>query len=141
DELRSSFRTLGRSPGFVAVSVLSLGLSIALATTVYGVIDAMIYPKYPYRAQSQLYEVSFVFPPSVIYRGGGKESYAAARQRYSGINDETRRLLTGDRRLVESAAGYTLQSGAIARPGGAPTDRGVWLVSSNFFDVVGMRPH
>src|SRR5688572_16647510 len=43
--LRIALRTLGRHRGFTAVAVLSLAIAIALNTTMYSALDAMIYPR------------------------------------------------------------------------------------------------
>ena len=41
-DLRVAARSFVRHPGFTCVAVLSLALAIALNTTMYGVLDAMI---------------------------------------------------------------------------------------------------
>jgi predicted permease len=50
-------RTLRRSPGFVAIATLSLGVALGLSTSVFALIDAMTHPNSPYRDVDQLFEV------------------------------------------------------------------------------------
>jgi predicted permease len=57
--LRTTLRTLGHHRGFTAVAVVSLALAIALNTTMYSVLDAMIDPKLDVRSPEQLYNFRF----------------------------------------------------------------------------------
>ena len=58
-ELRYALRSLGRSPGFVAVAVLSLGLGLGLVTTMFAILDATTHPWVPYRDPDRLYVVRY----------------------------------------------------------------------------------
>ncbi|OYV64832.1 MAG: hypothetical protein B7Z72_12790, partial [Gemmatimonadetes bacterium 21-71-4] len=49
----------------MAVAVLALGLGLALSTTMFGVIDAVLKPQSPYRNMDRLYWVS----SRIIYAG------------------------------------------------------------------------
>ena len=59
-DLRHAFRSLKKSPGFVAVAVLSLGLGLGLVTTMFALLDAVTHPYVPYRDADRLYSVSWV---------------------------------------------------------------------------------
>jgi putative ABC transport system permease protein len=48
-DLRYALRTLGRSPGFAAVSIITLGLGIGAATAIYSVIHNVMLAPFPYR--------------------------------------------------------------------------------------------
>src|SRR5471032_3082695 len=65
-------RTLRRSPGFVAIATLSLGVALALSTSVFALIDAMTHPNSPFRDVDQLYEVH-VFGSGKILRPSSKD--------------------------------------------------------------------
>ncbi len=73
-DIRYALRSLGRSPGFVATAVLTLGVGLGLATTMFAVVDAVLYPVSPYRQPRQLYQVAWRFgprnllPPASLYR-------------------------------------------------------------------------
>src|SRR5471030_1492960 len=56
-DLRLAVRSFTRHRTFTAVAVLSLALAIALNTTMYSVIDAMVSPKIDMRAPEQLYRL------------------------------------------------------------------------------------
>jgi putative ABC transport system permease protein len=59
DSLRSAARSLRRQPAFVSVVVLSLALGIALNTTMYGMLDALLRPRIDVRDPAQLYWIRF----------------------------------------------------------------------------------
>src|SRR4051812_28712388 len=56
-DVRLAARSFVRQPGFAVVAVLSLALAIALNTTMYSVLDAMIRPRLDMRDPEQLYVV------------------------------------------------------------------------------------
>ena len=53
-DLRYAFRTLGRSPGFTTVAVLSLALCIGSNTAVFSVVDALVLRALPVERPDQL---------------------------------------------------------------------------------------
>src|SRR6185295_351825 len=64
--MRVSFEQVGRSArlllkhrGFSAVAVTSLALAIALNTTMYSMLDALVSPRVDMRDPQQLYSVSY----------------------------------------------------------------------------------
>jgi len=58
-DLRYALRSLRKSPGFVVVAVLSLGLGLGLVTTMFALLDAVTHPYVPYRDADRLYGVSW----------------------------------------------------------------------------------
>lgn len=54
DRLRVVLRTLRKQPVFAAVVILSLGLAIALNTSMYGVLDALVHPRTDIRDPERL---------------------------------------------------------------------------------------
>ena len=59
DSLRGAYRSLRRQRAYAAVVVLSLALAIALNTTMYSVLDALIHPRVDMRDPQQLYYIGF----------------------------------------------------------------------------------
>ncbi len=51
-------RSLRRSPGFVVVSVLSLGLALGVTTTMFGLVDAALNPVIPLREPARIVTVN-----------------------------------------------------------------------------------
>lgn len=56
-DILAALRSLRRSPGFVAIAVLSLGLAIGLNTTMLAMIDAILHPYVPYAHPDGLFDV------------------------------------------------------------------------------------
>src|SRR6476620_8438055 len=61
-DLRLAIRTLRKSPGFTAAAVLTLGLAMALSTTVLAVLHAYLFRDLPYPAADRLYSVRYSAP-------------------------------------------------------------------------------
>lgn len=59
EQARHSLRTLSRNKRFAALAILSLGIAIALNTTMYSVLDAMINPKIAMRESDRLYLLAY----------------------------------------------------------------------------------
>src|SRR4051812_13608732 len=55
DGIKLAARTLRKQPGFTSVVVLSLALAIALNTTMYSVLDAMVHPRIDVRRPGDLH--------------------------------------------------------------------------------------
>jgi putative ABC transport system permease protein len=64
--LRYALRSLRRSPGFVTIAIVALGLGLGLSTTMFAVIDTLLNPVASYRDPSSLVLVAWRSPP----RGG-----------------------------------------------------------------------
>ncbi|HEY5219454.1 MAG TPA: ABC transporter permease, partial [Gemmatimonadaceae bacterium] len=57
-DILAALRSLRRSPGFVAIAVLSLGLAIGLNTTMLAMVDAIMHPYVPYMNADRLYDLT-----------------------------------------------------------------------------------
>jgi len=79
--LRHAWRSLLRSPGFVVVSVLALGLGLGLSTTMFAVLDAVVHPYLPYRDPDTLFRVHWWYS----VRG----ATVTAGDLYRAVRDET----------------------------------------------------
>jgi len=55
---RQALRTLKRSPWYAATATVVVALSFALATTVFALVDGVLFKPLPYRAPDQLFVVS-----------------------------------------------------------------------------------
>ena len=56
-DLRLAVRSFARHPGFTATAILSLALAIALNTTMYSVIDAMVKPNVDIQHSERFYRI------------------------------------------------------------------------------------
>lgn len=122
-DLRLAVRSFARHRGFTAVAVLSLALAIALNTTMYSVLDAMIRPKFDARDPGQIYQI--------ITWGDPKHH----------VDDATVRALVLSSPVIE-AVSYEGSSW-----GGASIEYGTryaqvvdGLVEPNLFQMLGVHP-
>ena len=81
-----AWRSLARSPGFVTVAVLALGLGLALSTTMFAVLDTIVNPHVPYQQPETLFRIRWWYSlrdanvgPGVLYRAVERDtrSYTA----------------------------------------------------------------
>ncbi len=122
---RLAIRTLLKHPGFTTVAVLSLALAIALNTTMYSVIDALVNPRLDIRDPVMVYSLTFWgdyrhrLPPTAIEDAlrSGLHGYEAitGSQGYRGFNP-----------IVEH--GQRFHDGTVR------------LVRPDFFTVLGVHP-
>jgi putative ABC transport system permease protein len=144
-DFAAAFRSLRRSPGFVAIAVFSLGLAIGLYTTTHALIDAIRHPYDPYVDSGQLYTISW----AVVGRdqpGLRREMYLALRERRdlfaglvpwtgadatfeAGAHLVTGRAITADPRIFR-VLGVQPVVGRVFDPAGDdPTDNGAAVIS------------
>ena len=126
-QLRLAARSFSRHPGFSLVAVLSLALAIALNTTMYSVIDALVNPKLDIQDPDRLYWLTIWGD----YRNRVDEPTRAALLRTGFNTYESITLYTGaggpSRQVaVEHGRNYAQSSVAVVAP--------------NFFAVLGARP-
>jgi macrolide transport system ATP-binding/permease protein len=115
-DLRYTVRTLRKSPGFLAVAVLSLALGIGANTVVFSVVNTMLLRGLPVRSPGRIY---FVQGP-----GHSFPNYRDMRDRNT---------------TFSGMFGYrTAQMGIETHDG----PRRLWgyLATGNYFDVLGVQP-
>ncbi len=123
-DLRIAVRSFARHRGFSLVAVLSLGLAIALNTTMYSVLDAMLDPRVDVSHPEDLYS---------LYAFGDRFGRISAKQRAD---------------LLRSASGVIVATTAVnTRFDGAMLEHGhrlrrgtVATVAPNIFQFLGVRP-
>jgi putative ABC transport system permease protein len=117
-DLRYALRTLGRSPGFAAVSIVTLGLGIGAATAIYSVIHNVMLAPFPYRDADRM-----VFPRIYDTQQGptiGRQGYSAAEVLEFVENNHVFDATTsarGDLVLYRHRTGTESLSGAHVTPG------------------------
>jgi len=120
---RSTFRALRRSPAFTLVAVLSLALAIGVTTTAYSIVDAVTHPPVVAADPAHTFEL---FPLGMD------------RDRHQHIRDMYAALYSHRELFASFAAGSPEWTTVIAH--GEPVWAQVNLVSTNYFDVLGVKP-
>ena len=121
--LRYALRSLGKSPGFVAAAVVSLGLALALNTTTFALVDAVRHPPMPYADPERI--------AIAIFFGGGKEAPVLPEERLRAVRDGFRGY--------EKFSSYTFMP-AVVQTSTAVENQLVVGVDSGFFELLGVRP-
>src|SRR3954462_482582 len=121
--LRYAARSLARAPLFTAVAIVSLGLALALNTSVFALADAVVHPYVPYP------EAERVIRPG--FRGGDPRKPLTSDERYRVIRDEMH--------SYEGIASFT-DLKATMEAGKVVEDHLAVAASANLFDVLGVKP-
>ncbi|MEO7086298.1 MAG: FtsX-like permease family protein [Gemmatimonadaceae bacterium] len=124
DAIRVAARALRKQPAFVSAVVVSLALGIAVNTTMYGVLDALIKPRVDMRDPSRLYRAAFFgdyhWTVSNQARDAalmtGLHSYESITRSEQGFGDQL--IEHGERARMTPVEG----------------------VAANYFDVLGVQP-
>ncbi|HTR78539.1 MAG TPA: ABC transporter permease [Gemmatimonadaceae bacterium] len=136
DELTHAVRALRRSPGFTTVAILSLGIAIALAVTMVGVLDALIDPQFPFKNQQDLYTVSWEAP--------ARARAAVDGARHAPLADELRQSVASITEVSRTGNGLGASSSAgdddVQAPNATAMAAGDRWVALNFFEVLGVHP-
>ena len=116
-EIRPTLRRLARTPGFTAVSVLTLALGIAGATAAFSVINAVLLRPLPYRDPERLVQLWHTAP------GVGMLQVEQSDASYIQYHDKATRSF-------ESTASY--QTGSSSLTGTQDPERvsSVWVTES-----------
>jgi putative ABC transport system permease protein len=124
DLVRVATRTLRKQPVFSTVVILSLGLAIALNTTMYAVLDALIHPRVDIRDPAAVYRIRF---------------YGDYQNR---VPNSTRDSLVALAPSIESVAWYNpgnFMAGRLLRAGNQFAEAPVAQASREYFELMGPR--
>jgi predicted permease len=124
DAIRLAARSLRKQPAFAAVVILSLAIGIALNTTMYGVLDALIKPRIDLNDAGRLYRIRYYGDYHNFVDNSARDSaVATGMHTYESI---TRSGMTNRGVLIER--GENIMEGNVQG------------VAPNYFDVLGARP-
>ena len=124
-DIRYAVRSLGKSPGFAVIAVLTLALGIGVNTAIFSVFYAVLLRPLPYHQPEQL---------ALIWSSLDKS--AATRAPMSGpLLDELRHRL----HLFQDVAGIWVGNGTFTGDA-TPEQIKVAFVTSNFPGLLGVRP-
>jgi predicted permease len=129
-DVRYAFRSFRRSPGVAAMSVASLALGIGANTAIFTLVDAVMLRTLPVRAPDELVAVGDPSRPTAVWEGPPMLE-VLSYPLYRRLRDQNR-VFTG---LLAAGKAGRIEM-AIAE--GAPEAVRGRLVSSNYFDVLGV---
>ena len=122
---RYAARTMAKSPGFVALAVLTLGTGIGVNTAIFSTIDALLLHPLPYRDPGQLVLVTKNMPMFGLFKS---DASALDFLEYS-ANSSSFFAMAG------------LQTNSVNLTGDREPERVFGLrVSSSLFPLLGVRP-
>src|SRR5688572_12020079 len=134
DELRSdvsyAFRSLRRSPGYLVVSILSLGIGIGATTTVFGLIEAADLRALPIREAQRLITMTPAAGPNEPLCPGC--TFFVPR----GLLE----LWEAKATSIDSFAAYGMGGDRFLEADGAVIEVLPRMVSPQFFSIVGVTP-
>jgi putative ABC transport system permease protein len=122
-DLRYAARSLAKAPLFTAVAIVSLGLALALNTSVFALADAVVHPFVPYP------EAERVITPG--FRGGDTQKPLPSDERFRVIRDE---MHSYDAIASFTDLRATMEAGTVVE------DHLAVAASPNLFEVLGVRP-
>ncbi len=119
--LKRTIRSLRRSPAYVAVAVLSLGVALGLTTATFAMVDGALHPKVQFADPGRLF--------SVDLRYGDQHHLPSV--------DELARVLRAAPAVADVAV--THGDNVYIKTGGVPTEYFVRYVTPNLFGMAGVR--
>ncbi len=124
-DFQSGLRVIRREPGFAVVAILTLGVGIACATTVFSWVDGVLLHPYPGTSRSEELAVLEMVTPAAP-NGGMSISW----QDYRDYRDR-----------LQGFAGLAAYRQTALTLGEGETGKLAWgeLVSGNYFSVLGVR--
>ena len=124
-DLRYAIRQLRHAPGFTLAAVLTLALGIAALATVFTWIKAVMFDPYPHVSDPR----SLRFVDATVR---GSQGYSVHYDQFEFLRDRDKSL--------ENPAVFTITVFDLASPGAPPEALAGGLVSSNYFQLLGMQP-
>ena len=120
---RSAARSLAKSPIFVGVAVVSLGLALALNTTMFALVDAVLHPVNPYPEPERVVIASFF--------GGDRQRFPSFGERYRAVRDGMH--------TYDAIGSYVLTS-AMVQTRAVADEQLIVGISPDLFGLLGVRP-
>ncbi len=127
-DLKYALRMLWRAPGFTLVAVLCLGLGIGASTTIFSVVNAVLFKPLPYKDPARLVRVYTEFP---TFPGGGLPRFALSPVEFRELQEQGR--------AWDQIEGW-VNGGANLAGGSQPVRISGTFVSGGLFSLLGVAP-
>ncbi len=119
---RYALRSLRKSPGFVTVAILALGVGLGLSTTMFAVLDTVVHPPQPYQYVERLFRLwVFSNPREPLSRQDLVDTFRVRARSFDAVLQSSSSLAP-----IETSRGVA--------------DVAVLSVSPGWFEVLGLRP-
>jgi putative ABC transport system permease protein len=128
-DIRYGFRVLYKTPAFFIVSVVILGLGIGANTVMFSVVNALVIRPLPFPNADRLVRVWHVPPPAQF---PGATTFSVSPANY--LDWRAQNGVFGQMAI------YTEGSANLTAPGQEPDAVRAGIVSTDFFDVLGVTP-
>lgn len=130
-ELRFSFRSLRRSPGFVATVVLTLALGTGANTCMFSVIDAILLQSLPFKDPDRLVAVWSTVPDDAARLIGSKRNASSIPN----VQDWAEQ-----NHVFEKLSAHGFGRAVTVLNGGEPEQVETMQVYEGFFSMLGVEP-
>jgi putative ABC transport system permease protein len=124
-DIRFAGRTLLKQPGFTSVSIITLALGICASTTIFSIVDGVVFRPLPFKQPDELVQVWQVSPGQPTAEGSSSAASFLQMKRHN--------------EAFEDMAAYLPWAFNITGSGAAEHVSGA-KVSANFFGVLGVNP-
>jgi predicted permease len=124
-DVRYAFRTLGRSPGFTAFTVLTFAVAIGGLTVIFSLVNALLLKPLPYADSDRLV---------MVLQSSGRSPFGGHTGSAPNYLDWQQRNTVFDRMALYEYRGFNLSDGA------EPEQVGGLRVTGGVFDVLGVAP-
>ncbi|HUI53831.1 MAG TPA: ABC transporter permease [Bryobacteraceae bacterium] len=124
-DLRHAIRGLAKSPGFVAVAVLSLAFGIGVNTAIFTLVNGILLKQLPVAEPERIVQLQASVP--------------RLNDHLSGFSYPVFRELSAQTAIFAKVAGFTQQSGVLDLAG-TPHELAMQLVTGQYFSLFGGRP-
>jgi predicted permease len=124
-DLKFAIRQLRKSPGFTVAAVFTLALGIAALTTVFTWVKAVLYDPFPHVSDPR----SLRFIDATVRESQG---YSVGYDAFRFVRERATSL--------ENPAAFMLDIVDLASPGAPPEALSAGTVSSNYFQLLGLKP-
>jgi len=129
-DLRYGLRTLGRSPVYTLVAVVSLALGIGANTAIFSLLNQVMFRTLPIADPELLV---------VLHTEGERQGWTSKDNDESVFSYPMYQHLRDKNQIFDGVIARTA-TGATVAYGGESEHSSIELVSGNFFDVLGVRP-
>jgi putative ABC transport system permease protein len=126
NDVRFGLRTLRKAPGFALTAIVTMALGIGATTAIFSVCDAMMWKPVPI---PHLETLAMVL-----------ERHSDDPHEYGGVTAADIADIGRQSNALDNLATWTDGLANVAGPGGEPERVMQYLVSANFFDVIGVPP-